>query len=173
MRKCSKSLLSWRGPLWLLCVMLLSWYLFIVKSYRFVYNVGNSMVPTFQHKEWLITQKKTSLRKSWVPEKNDIIIVSNGDEDLTKRVLALEGEYVRVKHGRIHIDDEKYKDQFTHQNITFWLEEEEERNKKPREEHLFHPVTIVLNFYPFAANHKMVQENLTQICMNIVLSYPS
>jgi signal peptidase I len=117
--------------------MLLSWYLFFGKNYQFIYNVGSSMVPTFQHKEWLVTQKKTSLQKGWVPEKNDIIIVSNGDEDLTKRVLALEGEYVRVKHGRIHVDDEKYKDPFTHQNITYWLEEEGERNKKPREEWLF------------------------------------
>ncbi len=137
MKKCNKSLLKWRGPLWLLCAMLLSWYVFFGKNYKFIYNVGNSMEPTFYHTEWLVTQKKSSLEKDWSPDKGDVIIVNNGDEDLTKRVIATEGEHVRIKHGKIYINEKKHKDQFTHVNITFWTEPEEVRAKKPKEHWLF------------------------------------
>ena len=95
------------------------------------------MEPSYQHKEMIIVQNKFTLPSYWKPGRYDNIIVRVDGEKLTKRVLALEGEYVRIKYGKIYINDKERKDPYGVGGVTFWTEPEEVREKKPEREWLF------------------------------------
>ena len=126
-----------RHPLWLAAIMLFTIYLFIGKDYRFTYNHGRSMEPTYDDGDWLIVQHKTKLPKDWTPDRYDNVIVNVDGEKLSKRVIALEGEYVRIKHGKIFINDKERKDSYGQGGVIYWLEEKEVRARKPQPEWLF------------------------------------
>jgi signal peptidase I len=107
-------------------------------NYRVVFVHGQSMFPTYKHMEIVIEEKSSSLSEYWEPNRGDVIVVITKDkEKLVKRVIGLEGEYIRIKHGRIYINDKKHKDHWTHQDITFWTEPENIRATKPKEDWLF------------------------------------
>ncbi len=107
-------------------------------DYRIVFVAGDSMHPTYVHGEMIIEEKISSLDEYWKPNRGDIVVVLTEDkEKLIKRVIGLEGEYIRIKHGKIYINDKKHKDDWSYQNITYWIESEETRAKKPKEEWLF------------------------------------
>ena len=118
-------------------LMLFTWYCFFGWKYGFVYNVGNSMLPTFQDKELLVVQRASTL-KHWSPRRYDeVIIQTEWYEKLSKRVIALEGEHVKIKHGKIYINDKHKRDPFGRGDIIFYTEPEEDRKLKPKEEWLF------------------------------------
>jgi signal peptidase I len=107
-------------------------------DYRVVFVHGESMLPTYRHLEVVIEEKASSLGKLWKPKRGDVVVVVTGDkEKLIKRVIGLEGEYLKIKNGRIYIDDKKYQDSYTNQDITYWVEAEEVRATKPKSEWLF------------------------------------
>jgi len=126
-----------RHPMWLAAIMLFTIYLFIGKDYRFTYNYGESMKPTYQDGEWLVVQHKSTLPDDWGPDRYDNVIVDTDGERLSKRVIALEGEYVKILHGKIFINGKERKDPYGKGHVIYWLEPEEERAKKPEEEWLF------------------------------------
>ena len=121
----------------LVLAMLLSWYIFVGYKYSFMWNWGESMVPSYEHKEIVIVQNRYTLPDYWQPDRYDNVIVRVDREKLTKRVLALEGENVRIKHGRIYINGKERKDPYGKGDITFWTEPEDIRATKPKEEWLF------------------------------------
>lgn len=122
----------------LLILMLFAWYCFFGWKYGFVYNVGNSMYPTFRDKELLVVQRTSTLGDEWTPRRYDTVIVrEDWPEKLSKRVIALEGEEVKVRHGKIFINEKEHRDTFGRGSITYWVESEEERAMKPRDEWLF------------------------------------
>jgi signal peptidase I len=95
------------------------------------------MLPTYENGELVLVYRSQSLGEDWEPRRSQVIIaVSDGDQ-LIKRVVGLEGEYVKIKNGYIYINGKKYKDSWTHQNITYWTEPEETRLNKPKNEWLF------------------------------------
>jgi signal peptidase I len=95
------------------------------------------MYPTFKDGEWIYVQKRGNLPPRWTPTKFDVIIVGADGDSLIKRVIGVAGNTIAIKHGRIILNGKIYKDRFANQNITFWLEDEEERSKKPKREWLF------------------------------------
>ena len=103
------------------------------------------MVPNYEHGEWLIVER---IPKHWSPNRGDVVIFQNGWEKLTKRVIALSGEEVEIKHGYIYVNGKKYKDQWSHHNITDWAEPEEDRAKKPKEEWLFFNTNMNVGVVP-------------------------
>jgi len=119
-------------------LMLFTWYCFFGWKYGFVYNSGPSMLPTFKDKELLVVQRVSTLGGEWHPRKYDAVIVKESwGERLSKRVVAMEGEHVRIKHGKIFIDDEEQKEPYGRGNLTYWVESEEEMSVKPKSEWLF------------------------------------
>tara|TARA_Y100000310_G_scaffold316606_1_gene368539 strand:- start:2304 stop:2834 length:531 start_codon:yes stop_codon:yes gene_type:complete len=107
-------------------------------DYRVVFVNGESMHPTYRNGEMLIEEKASSLGEYWKPNRGKVIVVITDDgEKLIKRVVGLSGDTIQIKHGRILLNKEIYKDPHTYQNITFWLEDEEDRAKKPRQDWLF------------------------------------
>ena len=120
-----------------LALCLLVMYLMFGHQYKVTYNHGESMVPTFSDGAWIYVQKRNYLSREWTPSKLDIIVVRADGEDLTKRVVGLEGDLVHIKYGKIYVNDKVYKAPFSGIHITFWIEDEEIRNKKPKNEWLF------------------------------------
>jgi len=118
-----------------LCLVVM--YLMFGYKYKVTYNLGESMQPTYSDGEWIYVQKRGHLPKHWTPSQLDVIIVKADGDDLVKRVIGVAGDTITIQHGRIVLNGEIYKDLFTSQNITFWLEDEKERAKKPRNEWLF------------------------------------
>tara|TARA_B100000029_G_scaffold513956_1_gene615088 strand:+ start:372 stop:896 length:525 start_codon:yes stop_codon:yes gene_type:complete len=129
-----KKFTSFRSFLWFLVALLFAIYLLFGYKYKFIYNYGQSMHPTYKHGEWIIIER---IPKNWTPSKGDVIVFQNGWEKLTKRVIALPGEEVKIKHGYIYVNGKKHKDRWSHHNITYWTEPEEDRAKKPKEDWLF------------------------------------
>ncbi len=86
---------------------------------------GDSMYPTFKDGQKLLIDEWTY--KFFLPEKNEIIILGDPDEEgdeLVKRVIAVSGEKVQIKWGKIFVNDKEVKDDFSNARIMFYLDEE-------------------------------------------------
>ena len=102
---------SLRRLSWGILSLLLVWYLIFGHKYQFIYNKGYSMEPTFQNEEWIIAQKKSSLSKSWSPNRFDIVIIEeNKNENLCKRVIGVQGDKIKVEKGIIYLNGKKLND---------------------------------------------------------------
>ena len=91
----------WRYPLRLAAIVLAVWWLFFGYRYGFIYNHGHSMEPTHSNGDMLIIEKARYLGKKWTPDRTDVIVIRDTEsgDNLTKRVIALEGETVVIKNG--------------------------------------------------------------------------
>ncbi len=77
-------------------------YLFLMQPHQVK---GASMFPTFQDKEYLLTDKITYRRSE--PSFGDVIVFKapvNENFDFIKRVIALPGQSVMIKEGHVFID---------------------------------------------------------------------
>lgn len=78
-------------------------YLLIMRPHKIS---GQSMMPNFQDGEFLLTEKVTYYTRS--PARGDVVVfmppISTTDEFI-KRVIALPGEKVMVRNGRVYIND--------------------------------------------------------------------
>jgi len=107
-------------------------------DYRIVFVDGDSMYPTYEHGEMVIEERFSSLGEHWRPSKGDVVVMLTEDgEKLIKRAVGLEGENLIIKNGRIYVNDKRYRDAYTHQDITYWVESERLRMTKPKNEWLF------------------------------------
>lgn len=78
-------------------------YLLIMRPHKID---GQSMMPNFPDSEYLLTEKVSYYFKN--PERGDVVVftppVTNLDEYI-KRVIAVPGEKVMVKGGRVYINE--------------------------------------------------------------------
>lgn len=78
-------------------------YLFILQPHEVK---GNSMEPSFQNNEYIITDKISYRFKE--PHRGDVIIFKapvNPDVDYIKRIIALPGEQVMVQNGEVYVNN--------------------------------------------------------------------
>ena len=79
-------------------------YLLIMRPHKIK---GASMTPTYPDGEYLLTEKVTYYLRD--PKRGDVVVftppISDIDEFI-KRVIALPGETVMIKGGRVYIDNE-------------------------------------------------------------------
>jgi len=94
---------------------------------------GQSMEPNFHDKELLLTNKIVqwfgqsplafSLHMQYEYERGDVIIFHFGGADLIKRVVAVEGDLIKVQENKVYINgnllDEKYIPTTTRTRIPF------------------------------------------------------
>ena len=104
-----------------LSVLTISTYFFFAKDYRLAFVDGISMEPTYEHKDNLIYQKKTSQTENWKPYRNCLVVVKLNDQNLIKRIIGLPGETIEIKDRYIHINSKKLKDKFSHLRISMML----------------------------------------------------
>lgn len=68
--------------------------------------IGNSMYPTFTDKDYLIINRFAY--KVTEPHHSDIIVFKSnvdGNKNLIKRVIATEGDKIRIKDGQVCVND--------------------------------------------------------------------
>lgn len=87
-------------------------YLFFLQPHEVV---GNSMLPNFHDKEYILTDKFSYCLRN--PERGEIIVFKapeDPDKDFIKRVIGLSGEKVKIANGKVYINGkvlaEKYLD---------------------------------------------------------------
>ena len=107
------------------------------------------MEPAYEHKDFLIVERPRSLGKDWKPDRYDHVIVSaSTGEVLSKRVIGLPGEYIRIKHGKIWINYGEHKGPFGEGDVIWYQEPEEIRASKPKEEWLFLNANVNVGLVP-------------------------
>lgn len=75
---------------------------------------GASMYPTLHHKDIMILNKiNYKLNKI---KRFDIVVIKYNDEYIIKRVIGLPGETVSCKDGKIYINKQVIKENFTHED---------------------------------------------------------
>jgi len=96
-------------------------YLFFMQPHQVN---GQSMVPTFQNGEYLLTDK-ISYRLG-EPERGDVIVFHAPENancpkgtgcDFIKRIVAMPGENVTLKDGDIYINEEKINESYISEEI--------------------------------------------------------
>jgi len=85
-------------------------YLFVMQPHQVK---GNSMHPTYYDEEYILTDKISY--KFHLPQRGDIVILKspkNPDIDFIKRVVALPGEKVLIKEGRLYINGQELQEDY-------------------------------------------------------------
>jgi signal peptidase I len=79
-------------------------YLFLMQPHQIK---GNSMFPTYEDKEYVLTDKISY--KFTSPKRGDVVILKspeNPDIDFIKRVIGLPNEKVKITDGKVFINDQ-------------------------------------------------------------------
>lgn len=93
----------------------------VVLIHQYVFHLstvkGSSMQPTLEEGEWLFINK--IVRYFGSPERGDIIVVKDPESDnsdhpyLVKRVVAVAGDEVHIRQGKLYINGEAVKESYT------------------------------------------------------------
>jgi signal peptidase I len=92
---------------WVRSILLAVVLAFIIRLFFFQVTVveGTSMFPTLNNHERLIVNKAVFYLKQ--PDKGDIIVFNfSTRRDFIKRVVALEGDIVEIKNGRLYVNNQ-------------------------------------------------------------------
>ena len=107
-------------------ILFLVFAIFFHLGYSFSKVEGDSMDPTFRNGQKLLIDEWTY--RFFKPEKGEIVILKdpdrNGDE-LVKRIIAIEGDVVQIRYGKIFLNDHEFKDKFSNEAIIFYVNKEE------------------------------------------------
>ncbi|EOD00368.1 signal peptidase I [Caldisalinibacter kiritimatiensis] len=92
----------------------------IIKTFIFntTYVIGTSMNPTLQETDRLFTNK--IVYRISEPKRRDIVVLKAPDEpkkDYIKRVIAVEGDLVEIKNGKVYVNGEELKETYIHKDI--------------------------------------------------------
>lgn len=102
-------------------IIALAFCTFIYLTIAFPNKVeGQSMEPTFHHSDLVITNKTVQYlgntefgnSRNYDYQRGDVIIVKQGNTDLIKRVIALEGEQVEIKQNRVYINGSELEEEY-------------------------------------------------------------
>ncbi len=84
---------------------------------------GESMYPTLKENNYLIINRMAY--KTGEPKDGDIIVFStqllqeNGNKkDLVKRIIAVEGEHIKIEDSKVYINDKLIDEPYIHNNYT-------------------------------------------------------
>ena len=93
-----------RRLLWGILLVLLCFYVFFGYNYKLVYCYGDSMLPTYANGDMLITKR---ISGNYTPNRFDVVVIKDSREAefITKRILGLPGEKLKMVEGEIYIDD--------------------------------------------------------------------
>lgn len=85
-------------------------YLFLLQPHEVK---GNSMVPNFEHGDFLLTDKISY--RFGEPERGDVIVFKapqNSNFDYIKRIVGLPGEAVEIKEGKFFVDGKRLEENY-------------------------------------------------------------
>ena len=108
--------------IWFWVIIAIAVYFLFAQKYKIFYLKGESMSPTYLDGRWSVVQKKHTL-KNWRPQRFDVVVIKYEAEEpselITKRVIGLPGEMLKIKNGNIHINNAKLKDPFAYGKYDF------------------------------------------------------
>lgn len=96
----------------LVIVILLNMYVFNLSTVK-----GHSMEPTLREKEWLFVNKLAFLVGH--PQRGDVVILKDPDKQsverqfLVKRVVAVPGDKVEIRGGKLYVNGENVSEPYT------------------------------------------------------------
>lgn len=85
-------------------------YLFIAQFHKVS---GNSMVPTYHHGDYLITEKVSYRFRE--PERGEVVVLKNPRneaEDFIKRIIAIPGDTLQISGGSIYLNGQLLKEPY-------------------------------------------------------------
>jgi signal peptidase I len=88
-------------------------YFFLVQPHQVT---GNSMLPNFEHGEYLLTEKVTY--RFSPPKRGDVIVFKaphDQQKDFIKRVVGLPREKIKITQGEVYVNDEKISESYLDQ----------------------------------------------------------
>lgn len=84
---------------------------------------GESMYPTLEENDYLIINKMSY--RVGEPKQGDIIVFTTAllqDDgslkDLVKRVIAVEGDHIKIENSNVYVNDKLIKEPYIHENYT-------------------------------------------------------
>lgn len=84
---------------------------------------GESMYPTLEENDYLIINRMSY--KFGDPKERDIIVFSTellqqdgSPKDLVKRVIAVEGDHIRIENSQVYVNDKIIHEPYIHNNYT-------------------------------------------------------
>lgn len=78
-------------------------YLFIAQFHKVS---GNSMVPTYQNGDYLITEKVSYRFRT--PKAGEVIVLKNPrdeSQDFIKRIIAVPGDTIKISNNKVYVND--------------------------------------------------------------------
>lgn len=110
---------------WIMALVFAIILAFFIKTFIFTTTLvdGSSMHPTLQHNDRLIALKISLLFDD--PDRGDIVIFEsplNPSDDYIKRVIAVEGDEVRINDGNVYINGKKLEENYIEMNTKTQLE---------------------------------------------------
>lgn len=100
----------------LLVVILLNLYVFNLSTVK-----GHSMEPTLKEKEWLFVNKIVYMTGH--PKRGDVVILKDPEltnvdrQFLVKRVVAIAGDKVEIRSGKLYVNGEYVQEPYTDNRI--------------------------------------------------------
>lgn len=84
-------------------------YLLILRPHKIN---GQSMHPNFPHQEYLLTEKISYYRHN--PQRGDVVVFKPpiSEDEFIKRIIALPGETISVKNGKVYINGNLLKEDY-------------------------------------------------------------
>lgn len=88
------------------------------------------MEPTYSNGDWIVVEKRQRLPKNWQPDRYDVVLVHDAEtnDDLSKRVIGIEGDTLEIKEGIIYINNRKLEEPFGQGKILIYLVDENDEN---------------------------------------------
>ncbi len=84
---------------------------------------GESMYPTLEEDDYLIINRMAY--KVGEPKKGDVIVFKTNllqedgkKKDLVKRVIAVEGDHIKIENSEVFVNDKKLEESYIHDNYT-------------------------------------------------------
>lgn len=74
---------------------------------------GQSMLPTFENNDYLITEKISYMLRA--PQRGEIVIFhppDNPNVNYIKRIIGLPGDHIEIKDGSIYVNSQKIKEPY-------------------------------------------------------------
>jgi signal peptidase I len=82
-----------------LLLVLLGW---VRSDYRLAVVIGDSMLPHLRTGDLLLVDKRAYLQAD--PRRDDVVVAQYGPELIVKRIVALPGEKVALRNGKLYLD---------------------------------------------------------------------
>ena len=110
LRKGSIAILDALEPVVLAFAVFMMVYLFLFQPHKVD---GRSMVPNFQDKEFILTDKVTYSRRD--PQRGEVVVFHAPppyNADFIKRIIGLPGETIMVRGGKVFVNGEQLNEEY-------------------------------------------------------------